>query len=195
MPCSVKYTMLIFKVALFFRTPALGEQMEQDKFAIEQVEAAQADFTSLGRWGWGLAVTFLTQILFKSLDTGGNLFPDIRCPKGGEIGWPFLGVILIGGGVYWYFVLYARVRVEKSITYAHKVQGDLERAKTASPTLNYTLDNAPTGRRLRWAMVLRGTAILALLGTWAAVFEVGDAVWERWASVKPEKCRVSEPFL
>jgi hypothetical protein len=146
--------------------------MEQDEFAIDQVEKAQEDFTSLGRWGWGLAITFLTAILLKSAESGGNFFPDIRCSKGAELGWPFLGVILIAGGVYGYFIWRARQRVERAIALARSIRGELEQGEASNPALNYTLHNAPGKWTLRFAMGLRYAIIVVLLGTWFALFEV-----------------------
>jgi hypothetical protein len=144
--------------------------MDREKFAIDQIEKAQQDFTSLGRWGWALTITFLTQILLRSADSGGSLFPNIRCDKGQELGWPFLGVILLGVAIYAYFVLRAGDRIQRAVSHATSVVGG-----APGSSLSYVLDGVPRGLSMAMTTALRLAIVIPLIGTWFVLFDVGTS--------------------
>ena len=156
----------------------MAEFDDEAKFACERLDGALEDFTSLGRWGWALAIGFLGQIILQSAGAGGDLFPDIRCEKAWELAGPFLAVVVIASAIYGYFVVRSRSAVVRVHSYALAVS-----RRHPHPALTFALDSVPSRALLCVMVGLRLALIPFLLGTWVLLFDLND----KWLG-EPMKC-------
>ena len=143
---------------------------EDTKFVCERLRQAVEDFTSLGRWGWGLLIAFLTHILVESAKHGGELFkvPACGAKDTNEIARGFLFVIVIAALAYRYFLNRARHR----IIVARAGVRALKSHDPPGPGLRFALDSAPTDQDLDTAMKWRMAIFVILAVVWLMVFDV-----------------------
>lgn len=147
------------------------------RYICDRLTNAAADFTSLGRWGWALAITFLTQMLMSSAKEKGRLFAPYVC--GGdakEIANGFLLVIAIGAAAYGYFLWRSARQVVAARSEVKKLQVALP-----SSALEFAARNAPTDGDLVMASVMRALIFVVLLGVWCLMFDIGTRVCPDWA--------------
>ena len=149
---------------------------EDAKFICERLKQAADDFTSLGRWGWGLVVVFLTEILIESAKKDGDLFKPLACgaKETNEIARGFLLTIIIAGFAYYYFLRRAKERVVTARTAV------LALPKPHGAGLDFAVATVPTDQELRMAMAMRFAILVVLIIVWAMMFEVfklSGALW------------------
>lgn len=147
--------------------------MDNDaKFICDRLRQATDDFTSLGRWGWGILIVFMTQILLQTAAAKGALFQSLGCDPGSvaanEIARSFLLIVVISAVVYWWFLFHAR----RKVVTARSAVFDLN-AKAPSPSLGlaFVVKSAPTDSELRLALAFRFAIIAVFLIVWVMIFE------------------------
>lgn len=141
---------------------------EDTKFVCERLRQSVDDFVSLGRWGWGLLIVFLTQILIESAKNRGDLFKGPECgkPDINEIARGFLLVIIVAAVAYRYFLVKAKERIifARTEVIALNAQG-------SSPGLQFAVNTAPTDRDLKVAMGMRMAIFGVLFVVWLMMFD------------------------
>jgi hypothetical protein len=141
---------------------------EDAKFICERLRQAVEDFTSLGRWGWGLLITFLTHILIESAKAGGNLFKPPQCgaKDANEIARGFLLVIVIAAIAYFYFLAKAKQRVVSA-------RDEVKALNTQGGSgLEFAIRTAPTDHDLKVAMCMRMAIFGVLAIVWLMMFDI-----------------------
>jgi drug/metabolite transporter superfamily protein YnfA len=174
----------------------MGEFDDNAKFICDRLKLAMDDFTSLGRWGWGLLIAFLTTMLFETVKAKGQLFPPYTCKstqtlKGADAGASnsapsvqtttdvlanadaneaavgFLFVIIIAGLSYWYFLRDAKQKVLTARAAVFALT-----AIQRPPALDFAIRTAPTDFDLGRALALRAAIFVVLFVVWLMVFDM-----------------------
>lgn len=153
------------------------------KYLCDRLKLAADDFTSLGRWGWGLVVGFLSQLLLNSATAKGKLFAPV-CSSGdwAQVGFGFLFVIVVGAGAYFYFLRDARRKVVSARTAVETLNRE-----ASTIALKFAAETAPSDRDLDRACWVRGSMFAVLVFVWFLMLdpELSDCwtLFTRWWSL------------